>query len=489
MPYSTWISVGPLVLCAASYVGKKYTLSQCLFALGVAIHPSMAISFLPLLAALVLSDSFLELKNRIGMAVKFSVPLVLYSGFLILLHKNASASDVPESWITDQKSTFHWSAWQLNPDLPTFKTTSYTLLVAIVIYMSLKFFDFIDPHVLKVTNLLLLLTVSFVGIQAFAYTFDIDSIYRLSLGRATIFSSIFFVVLSSKILTELLESKNVKYSRQAQILVVCYSLQTFGVMLLLVFYYSWMLARKAVKLRESRFRVVEYFALSFLAYCLYQALTVNTWTLFGSLKKNIENFVLIPNGIFIRAVIDILGFTIVLGATLMLSAIIFLVKIKPKVFSRITYAVLIVIVIGTLVIRITQSNIRNENHIEWLGVQLWAKDFSAVDSKFILDGKLDLYSSWTTLSERSRISSAGGSSTIYLYSQLSQEIDRNSSLIGMAPGFLEKPEVIESYYWSFAKKFNAKYLIRLNGWTKLDWRIAFSNEKYVVYEIPKVKLN
>ena len=178
-----------------------------------------------------------------------------------------------------------------------------------------------------------------------------------------------------------------------------------------------------------------------------------------------------------------------LSAILFLLAILTLIKVKFEVFSRVIYAGLIVIVIGTLVVRITQSNIRSSNHVEWADVQLWAKDYSTLDSKFILDGKIDLYMSWTTLSERSRISSAGGSSTIYLYSKLSQEIDRKMSLIGRAPAFQDKPDIIESYYFLFGEEFDAKYLIRKTIWTKLNWEVAYSNEMYVVYEIPTVNLN
>jgi hypothetical protein len=163
--------------------------------------------------------------------------------------------------------------------------------------------------------------------------------------------------------------------------------------------------------------------------------------------------------------------------------------VKFELFSRAIYISLIVVVIGTLVIRIVQSDIRNNDHVRWTGVQLWAKDFSAPDSKFILDGKLDLYSSWTTLSERSRISSAGGSSTIYLYSKLSQEIDRKLRFVGRAPGLLDKPDVIESYYSLFGKEFDAEYLIRRNTWTMLNWKIVYANEMYVVYQIPSLNLN
>jgi hypothetical protein len=489
MPYSTWISVGPLFLCAASYVGKKYKVAFYFFIFGIAIHPTMAISFLPLLLTLIINDKSLKFKNKVGLFAKFSTPLIFYSGFLLWIHKDASASVVPQSWIPDQKTTFHWSAWQLNPDLSSFQTTSYTLIVAIFMYLSLKYFDFLEPHVIKVTNLFLFLTVFFVGIQAFAYTFDIDSIYRLSLARVTIFSSLFLVIIASKILSELLEPRNIRYAGQAQVLAICYSLQTFGVLLFLIFYYSGMLARRVVQLRQSWFQIIEYSILTLSAFFLYQAVNTKAWTVVGTFDQNVKNLVLIPNGIFLRALIDILGSTIVLSVIIFLFTILTLVKVKFELFSRAIYISLIVVVIGTLVIRIVQSDIRNNDHVRWTGVQLWAKDFSAPDSKFILDGKLDLYSSWTTLSERSRISSAGGSSTIYLYSKLSQEIDRKLRFVGRAPGLLDKPDVIESYYSLFGKEFDAEYLIRRNTWTMLNWKIVYANEMYVVYQIPSLNLN
>jgi len=297
------------------------------------------------------------------------------------------------------------------------------------------------------------------------------------------------VIIASKILSELLEPRNIRYAGQAQVLAICYSLQTFGVLLFLIFYYSGMLARRVVQLRQSWFQIIEYSILTLSAFFLYQAVNTKAWTVVGTFDQNVKNLVLIPNGIFLRALIDILGSTIVLSVIIFLFTILTLVKVKFELFSRAIYISLIVVVIGTLVIRIVQSDIRNNDHVRWTGVQLWAKDFSAPDSKFILDGKLDLYSSWTTLSERSRISSAGGSSTIYLYSKLSQEIDRKLRFVGRAPGLLDKPDVIESYYSLFGKEFDAEYLIRRNTWTMLNWKIVYANEMYVVYQIPSLNLN
>jgi len=485
MPYSTWISIPPLLFCIAFLINKKFKKSVLCFILGLSIHPAMAITVFGFIFATILKEKSLTNKQKFKLSIVYSIPILIFSFIIILIQKFGSAELVPISWVLESKKLFHWSAWKLDPLSSSFQTTTYTICLFAATYLAVIYFKFLGKYIRTLTFSYLIVVLISVIIQALTYTMNLRGLYTINFSRITIFMSIFSTIIFSNILNrEIFENRKLMLTSPiliSFILVQSYSslILFSGVMLILIY------RRESRKFYKN---LVKFFAPILIIFLtmLYFATITHKWDLFPSLRIICNNLLLVPNGIAIRALVNFMGLKSLFLVIISLSILVFITNRNPKFTRFVTLIAIILFTLVTLSIRFVQSEIRFSQHREWTNTQLWVQKNTNFDSKFVLDGDLDTYASWTTLARRPRLTSLNGPQTIYLYSKASVELDTIRKRTGISPSVNSDSNSIEKFYKDFAIFFGGEYLVRRAEWTELNWQVVYQNSKYIIYKIPNL---
>ncbi len=483
MPYSTWISIPPLLFCIAYLINKKYTKSLLFFILGLSIHPAMAITTYGLIVATIFAATSPINKKKFKLAFLFLIPVIVTSLQILLIQHFSSANFVPKSWIIESKKLFHWSAWQLNPQMTTFQTTSYTICLYIATFLAVIYFKNLEQSVRKITILYFGIVFMSIFIQATAFSANIRGLYTINFTRVTIFMSILSVIIFSNILyQQLFEYKKLKFVNL--FLIIFILIQSFAMLIVFSVIILVLIHQQTKKIIYRNIIKFSVFAVPTSFTLLFFASITKKWQLLLSPHLILDNILLVPNGIAIRALVEVFGLKS-LFLILALFLILLLIRIRNESFIQTTtLVVMISIVLMTLIIRYVQSDIRFSKHSEWTSTQVWVQNNTEWNAKFILDGDLDTYSSWTTLTRRPRLTSANGPLSTYVYTKETVNLDEIKKIIGISPNFYEEANSLEKYYSSFSASIGGDFLVRRLEWTPLKWEVIYRNSQYIIYKIP-----
>jgi hypothetical protein len=219
---------------------------------------------------------------------------------------------------------------------------------------------------------------------------------------------------------------------------------------------------------------------------LYVATIANKWQLFINPYLIISNQLLVPNGIAIRALVDIFGLKSLFFIIASFLVLVILKVVNERLIRIISVVAIVFLVLVTLSIRYVQSEIRFNEHSQWAMTQLWVGKNTEFDAKFILDGDLDTYASWTTLTRRPRLTSVIGPQSIYLYTEETVALDLIRRRIGISPNVYSDAISLEGFYSNFSLIFGGDFLVRRSEWTLLKWEVIYQNSGYIIYKIPKL---
>ena len=484
MPYSTWISIPPLLFCITYLINKNYIKSALFYILGLSVHPAMAITIFGLIFATIFAEKTSTYRQKFKLTTLFLIPMVITSFQILLIQHFGSANTVPKSWIAESKKLFHWSAWQLNPQSITFKTTSYTICLFIATLLAVIYFKNLGKYVRTITFLYLMITFISMFIQAVAFVVNIRGLYTINFTRVTIFMSIFSVIIFSNILyQQLFEYKKLKTVNL--LLIIFILIQSYPMLIIFSTIILVLIHRQAKNILYRNIIKILVVAVPISFTILYFATIAKKWQLFLSPHLILDSLLLVPNGIAIRALVEVFGLK---SLFLILASLLLLVVIKMKnerLIRPITLVVITFLVLVTLSIRYVQSEIRFNENSQWATTQIWVQKNTDFDAKFIVDGSLDTYSSWTTLTRRPRLTSVNGPQSFYIYTKETVALDSIRNTVGISPDVYADSISLEKFYSNFSEIFGGDFLVRRVAWTQLQWEVTYRNSHYVVYKIPK----
>ena len=491
MPYPTWCAIGPLLI-AWSYALKSKTRKQIIWlAIGCSIHPAMGLCGSILVLVTTYKNqmlNFAELTKHLLFAL---APAILFSFISWFISKSYSAPSAPAGWSESTREVTHWYAWKLipNTDESLFQQTSFTIILALTGYVLLS--SPLLKHVEKLRTVVrnaLLIFLLFYAIQAISYTSSIRSIYSLSLGRISIFTSILTVIVLAKYLMEIQKSAHIDISIKARIfLTIALLIPSFFNLLLVGLFLFW----KVFKEKRQNKRLLSIFAIhSILILVFWLSNFSKSWIGMPTLSRLFESTYLVPNFFLIKVAEYFLGIYLIFAyvfAILILSLVIaYFTKFESKIGIRfVLIGLMMTLALGSFTSRYVQSEDRAAKDREWINAQTWVRDETPFGSKFIVNSKFDTYSSWTTLTKRARIQTADdGAGFLYIYSEDDAAFDKLRSKLPPAPSDHDGREITESFYLDFSRAVGGDYIVRRNSDTPLTWQIAYRNTEFVIYKIP-----
>ena len=492
MPYPTWCSVGP-ILIAWSYAAKTH-IQMCIFWLiiGCSIHPAMGICGSVLIATTLFNKyNVNNHRRRISDLVLISCPAIFFSVVSWAIGNYNSASTFPAGWQDLTKSVAHWYAWQWNPNTEEgfFDQSTYSIILIFTAISLL--YSFLNQNQ-SVLNIIVkrsaIVFVVFYVIQSLSYTLNIREVYSLSFGRISIFTSLLAIIIFAKFFTETIQNSSPVNSKYLQITVII-AIIIPSFFNLLVLNLIFLLAEVRNNL-HNRIKLLYYFLFSSLILIFLFANYSKSWIKLPRINSLLESLYIVPNFFLIKVAVYFLdSFTwiiYVLLITLFFILMHFIYKFsRSNLINNFFIGMLVLLTVSTFYARYNQSVIRDYEHKEWIAAQVWARDYTAFDSKFILDTKLNLYSSWTTLSNRPRITSASGG-FIYTYTKDDEFFDKLATTFGPRPDITATSEEIEQYYLLVSENLGGDYMVRTVKETQLSWREIYKNSKYVIYTVPKL---
>ena len=135
----------------------------------------------------------------------------------------------------------------------------------------------------------------------------------------------------------------------------------------------------------------------------------------------------------------------------------------------------------TVLGRLQLSLIRGSEHLEWVKTQEWANENTDLSSIFLTRSGLDIYESWSTLSERIRIVVDIEYQGAYLYSKADDLFNKKRRIFPLTPSVNASAATQEQFFNDFSDQFGGNYLVTTNLNTQLRYKIVYKNSKYVIY--------
>jgi hypothetical protein len=490
MPYPTWCSIGPLMISWSYAIMANNKLYIFWLIIGCSIHPVMGICGSILILTSILYKK--NLNDRDGLVkpfiLGFSPPLFFAVISWAIGYFNASNTP-PSDWKNSTKEVAHWYAWQWNPntDEAFFEQSTYSI---ILIFSALfLLYSFLNQN-LSILNIIVkrsvIIFVIFYATQALSYTLNVRELYSLSLGRVSIFTSLIAAIVFAKFFIEAVQNTSNAYSENLRIMVI--------ITILVPSFFNLFALSLVLLVFEFKKHGSKYIRVTY--YCLYSLSIL--FFLFASFSKSwfripakpelLDSFFVVPNFFLIKVAKYFLNdetwlVYIILVALFAILLHYFYGSHKFTIINGILIGLLVLLTIGTFYSRYTQSINRDYERKEWIETQIWARDQTAFGSRFILDTKLDLYSSWTTLSQRPRITSSSGG-FIYTYTKDDEFFDNLAKTFGPKPGSMATSKEIEKYYLTVSNRLGGEYIVQNISDTQLSWQKVYVNTKFVIYKIP-----
>jgi hypothetical protein len=308
----------------------------------------------------------------------------------------------------------------------------------------------------------------------------------LSLGRVSIFTSLLAVIIFAKFFIEAVQSASNTYRNNLRIMAI--------ITILIPSFFNLFALSLVLLLFEFKKHGRNYIRITY--YCLYSLSIL--FFLFASFSKSwfriparpdlLDSFYVVPNLFLIKVAKYFLNdktWIVYIILVTLFSILLhhFYKSNKFKIVNGIFIGLLVLLTISTFYSRYTQSTNRDYARKEWIQTQIWARDQTVFGTRFILDTKLDLYSSWTTLSRRPRITSSSGG-FIYIYTKEDKFFDDLAKTFGLKPGSMATSEAIEKYYLTVSNSLGSEYIVQNISDTQLSWQKVYINSKFIIYKIP-----
>ncbi len=491
MPYPTWCAIGPLLI-GWSYALKDKTKPKLLWlAIGCSVHPAMGLCGSILVLVSTYQHKIQDLK-KLSQHFVFSLsPAAVFSAISWFISKNYSAPSAPAGWAESTKEVTHWYAWKLipNTDESLFQQTSFTIILALTSLLLLSSPLLRDVEKLRViARNTLLAFLLFYAIQAISYTGNIRAIYSLSLGRISIFTSIFAIIIFAKYLIKIQILKEFELTNKTKVLLTIAILvpSFFNLLLLGLFIFLKTLKKEPRDLKLLTLTGIY----SFLVFIFLLSNFSKSWLGIPTFSRLLESTYLVPNFFLIKVAQYFLGnylFFAYLLSVALIGLVLFNLAKRKNGAGKETFIIslVVVLVLGSFASRYVQSGDRANKDLDWIKTQVWVRDNTPFGSKFIVNSKFDTYGSWTSLTKRARIQSADeGAGFLYIYSKDDAAFDKLRSKLPPAPADNAEQEVTESFYLEFSKAVGGDYIVRRISDTPFTWQPVYRNNKFLIYKIP-----
>ena len=490
MPYPTWCSIGPLMIAWSYAIEANNKMYIFWLITGCSIHPAMGIcGSILILASILYNRNFNDREGSIKQFILGLSPPLFFSVISWAVSHFNTSNIPPSTWKDSTKEVAHWYAWQWNPntDEAFFEQSTYSI---ILIFSALfLLYSFLNQN-LSILNIIVkrsvIIFVIFYATQALSYTLNVRELYSLSLGRVSIFTSLLALIIFAKIFIEAVQSASNTYSNNLRIMAI--------ITILIPSFFNLFALSLVLLLFEFKKHGSNYIRITY--YCLYSLSIL--FFLFASFSKSwfriparsdlLDSFYIVPNFFLIKVAKYFLNdktWIVYIILVTLFSILLhhFYKSNKFKIVNGIFIGLLVLLTVSTFYSRYTQSTNRDYARKEWIQTQIWARDQTVFGTRFILDTKLDLYSSWTTLSQRPRITSSSGG-FIYIYTKEDEFFDDLAKTFGLKPGSMATGEEIEKYYLNVSNSLGGEYIVQNISDTQLSWQKVYINSKFIIYKIP-----
>jgi hypothetical protein len=479
MPYTTWISIGPLLIAWAFMISRKKKQAFIWLVIGASIHPAMALCATTAIAATSIK-SIRPIKSTIINTIQLFLPAAFFSLITAIISFLATAQNIPDDWYEITREVLHWYAWKLNPtDDVTFETTAYSFVLIITAFLlsnsSLMNITIKFRNRIKVVSLLFLLMYV---VQAITYQLNIRMLYSISFGRFSIFSAIFVSIVFATFISRQFHFNEQKQGKLiSALLIYCILIPSFinlAILIVVIFFIEF-----HIKKQLSIWNLPNLFFAIFFIF-LARASFNNEW-----LRGNIFTF--IPDGI--QNVPSYLPLKMLENVSSYAWVLIFLLFVVYAYQTKTVFRILIVssiifsFTVLTLTGRFILSERRDITHADWVATQVWVQSNTPKESKFIVNSGFDVYESWTTLSKRPRLIADLNAGFLYFYTKEDQQYDDLRSRLPAAPASRSNPDVLVKFYADFSQVIGGDYLVWKNTDSKLSYPVKYSNSKFTIYDL------
>lgn len=488
MPYPTWCSIGPLLL-SWSYGFQGKIKKQFVWTLiGSSIHPSMGLCSATLVYFTCFTKNADKKKNFKNVGISFA-PAACFAILAWIVSVFNAAPTPHKQWNAGLTQVVHWFAWKLNPTskVTNFEQSAYaiTLMICGVILANI-FFKATNMALTQKVNAIFAIFCSFYAIQALAYQFKIRSIYSISLGRVSIFTSIFVVSLISGLFTKIINNeitfKKILHKFFILTLILVPSFLNIFILSIFAWFQNLYLSKKGKA-------ILGFFSITILL--LLFANYSHKWFRIPTFLDLLRSTYEVPNYFILVALKHFLGEKTFLLYLFFMALLLILIKInnahkvQPRTFTKILISVVVIVTLATSLSRIVQTSIRNESSRQWIKLQDWVQTNTDFGTKFIVAKQSDTYQSWSTLTRRAKLQTFDeGSGFLYIYSKDDAEFDKKRKILGPSPIGNENSDIIENFYLKFADIFGGDYYVQPSKDTKLSWKVVYRAADFTIYEIP-----
>ncbi len=475
MPYTTWISVGPLLFSWANYIEGTRKRAFAYLILGTLIHPAMGLMMAILLfVTFAISKKLSNVRSYLKEGLLVFVPVGIIGILGTMPLRLEQYRPTPESW--QKLDVFHWAAWNLYDNQVYFQQSKYALIFILSILAITIYFRDTLKNVFALTLLVITISLVCVLAQALFYTLNVRQISSINLSRITIFTSILLTIIGARIFSSLInskaETKNWLLSGSMIFILLFSSSLTLMILSLLVLIHSF-INKNPMKLN------ILLLSTSLIILCLYLSnlFDINKDT--GNLFWQEGNF-FIPATLSNRALYNYLGSKAIFVIAILYIA--FILLKRNQYIKHFAVMFVLILSLSTIVGRLDLSIERQQQSQDWINLQIWAKNNSSSGETFLSTGETNLHGGWTTLTRRYLVnadSNEGGN--LYLFSKSDKQYEILRSQIVSDPNEIKDIDDFEMYIERLASNVDARFLISSDKLRNLKFPTAYSNSKYVIY--------
>ena len=477
MPYTTWISVGPLLFSWANFnEGNRKRAFAYLF-LGALVHPAMGLVMgILLLSISIFSGGKLFSKYSMIEGFKFLAPAGIIGFLGTLPIRIEQFKPIPENW--QKMEVFHWAAWKLGMKQEYFIQSKYALLFMLSILVLAIYFKSVLNSRYRMILIVSATTAISVVFQAFFYSINLRELSSINFSRITIFTSIFLTIVAASLLTSVLRDDNYVnrwiFSSSVIFTFLFPSSLSFSLLTILLLLYSCK-SRKENSVFYTIAPLTIIIVLLFLSnlFDIDKDSSISYWD---------DGNYFIPATLSSRALYELIGWLFIPSLLLIFGSVFH--SVRSKKGSRLSFAFVALLSLVTIFGRLDLSLDRYVQNRDWIDLQVWVKENSYSGETLLSTGKTNIHGGWTTLTRRYLISvDSTSAGNLYLFSKG----DKNYELLreNLKPDSSEilVTSTFEDYVSNLSSTFEARYLVSSSKNQDLSYPIVFTNSNYVIYKL------
>jgi len=475
MPYTTWISLGPILLAWAFLLDGKNRLAIFWFFAGASVNVGMGFTGLILIVISTISQN----KENYARYKKIMTQLTIVTSVISLLTfftlENQMAKNIPIWWRLSSRDSNHFKSWSLNSENITFSSTSAWII------QTLTFLAIIFIYRKEIERKLYLGVLSVISceialysIQAIAYSFEYKVIYSIPLTRVSLLAQIYLMIVTLIVIYKLILKENTSNFRLLEPITIFLSVFLFHPITSIILTAFLYLSNYNKLSLKQKVGIIALWILKFVfLLAIYSGKYFSLPNIEEVKKSNIE---LTPSNIT-KALFSFSNlYWIILFIAIFYFVALILLKSDKKI--NLIMLMLSISLIVSLSLQLYLTNKRNLEFRDWINVQIWARDETKIGSAFVVNKGLNAYDSWGTLSLRKRIILNSKAGYPYIYLETDADFNKKLNFLDLTS---ELPSVEKQVIG--AKIFEAQYFVRSTSENPLNLRRCFQNSKYVVYSV------